>query len=120
MAPHLLTTRFVTQGEFEHALVGQTVVRVMPDTLFGCCDSGAIDYMTGDAEQVFNRQVPPKGQEWVTVGDGKAKVLFVGRLQLKLHCHTDVSVQLPRVYVVDGLAINLFSLYAVQARHAIT
>ena len=77
--------------------------------------------MTGDAINVFNRRAPSKGQEWVTIGDGTVKkVLFVGTLNLELHCDTDVGVQLPRVYVVDGLAINLFSLHAVQAKHAVT
>ena len=55
------------------------------------------------------------------IGDGTAKkVLFLGILNLKLRCDTDVGVQLPRVYEVDGLAINVFSLYVAQARHAIT
>lgn len=75
MAPHLLTTRFVTQGEFEHVLVGRTAARAMPDKKLWMCDSGAIDHMTGNAEQVFNRQVPPKDQEWVMVGDGTNKTV---------------------------------------------
>ena len=50
------------------------------------CDSGASDHMTGDATNVFNRKAPPKGQEWVTIGDGTVKkVLFVGTLKLELH-----------------------------------
>ena len=48
------------------------------------------------------------------------KVLCEGTLSLELHGDTDVGVQLPIVYVVDGLAINLFSLHAVQAEHPIT
>ncbi|CAN0480975.1 unnamed protein product, partial [Laminaria digitata] len=85
------------------------------------CDSGASSHMTGNVELVFNREAPPKGQEWVRIGDGTPKkVLCVGTLNLEFHCDTDVGVQLPRVYVVDGLAINLFSLHAVQAKHTVT
>ncbi|CAN0320397.1 unnamed protein product, partial [Laminaria digitata] len=81
------------------------------------CDSGASDHMTGNAEHVFNREAPSKQQQWVMIGDGRAmKVLCVGSLNLELHGDTDVGVQLPRVYVVDGLAINLYSLHAVQAK----
>ena len=72
--------------------------------------------MTGDATNVFNRKAPSKGQEWVTIGDGRAmKVFCVEALNLQLDYATDVSVLQPRVYVVDGLAINLSSLHAVQA-----
>lgn len=54
------------------------------------------------------------------IGDGTAmKVFFVGTLNLQLHVDTDVGVQLLRVYAVGGLAINLFSLHTVQAKHAI-
>ena len=76
--------------------------------------------MTGNAEHTFNLEAPSKGQEWVRIGDGTVKVLCVGTLKLEFHCDTDVGVQLPRVYVVDGLVINLFSLYAVLAKHDIT
>ena len=48
------------------------------------------------------------------------RVLFVGTLNLKLHCATDEGAQLPGVFVVDGLTINLLSLHAVQAKHAVT
>ncbi|CAN0552914.1 unnamed protein product, partial [Laminaria digitata] len=68
------------------------------------CDSGARSHMTGNVELVFNRKAPPKGQEWVRIGDGTVKkVLCVGTLNLDFHCDTDVGVQLSRVYVVDGL-----------------
>lgn len=71
------------------------------------CDSEAIDHMTGDLDQVFDRPVLPKGQEWVMTGDGVVmKVIFLGTLNLKLHGDTDVRVQLPRSDVVRGLAIN--------------
>lgn len=40
------------------------------------------------------------------------KVLVLGALNLKLHRDTDVGVRLPRIYAVDGLAINPFSLHA--------
>ena len=49
-------------------------------------------------------------------------MLCVGSLNLELHGDTDIGVQLPRVYLVRsrwGLAINLFSLHAVQAKHPI-
>ncbi|CAN0426647.1 unnamed protein product, partial [Scytosiphon promiscuus] len=85
------------------------------------CDSGASDHMTGDSEHVFNREAPSKGKEWVMVGDGRAmKVLWVGSLNLNMHGNTDVGVHLPRVYVVDGLAVNLFSLHAIQVKHPVT
>ena len=80
------------------------------------------DYMTGRPGQVFYRQVLPKGQEWVLIGDGTTtvKIFFVGGLDLKVNGDTDVGVQLPRVYLVNGLApFNLFPLRAVQAYHAI-
>lgn len=85
------------------------------------CDSGSSDHMTGDATNVFNRKALSKDQEWVTKGDGTVKkVLLVGTLNLKLHYNTDVALQLSRVHVVDGFAINLFSLHAVQAKYAVT
>ena len=72
--------------------------------------------MTGDATNIFNRNAPSKGEEWVTIGDGTVKkVLSVGTLNLELHCDTDIGVQLPRVGVVGGLEINLFPLHAVEA-----
>ncbi|CAN0518915.1 unnamed protein product, partial [Laminaria digitata] len=85
------------------------------------CDSGTSSHMTGNVELVFNREALPKGQEWVRIGDGTVKkVLCVGTSNLDFHCDTDVGVQLSRVYVVDGLTINFFSLHAVQAKHAVT
>ena len=39
---------------------------------------------------------------------------------MKLNCAITVGIQLPPVYVVDGLAINLLSLHAAQAKHAAT
>ena len=89
----------------------------MPDRIAWTCDSTVIDHMTGDPEHVFNHQVPPLGQQLVTNGDGTVKrVLFVGTLNLTLHCATDVGVQLMRVFIVDGLAINLFSIHARSIR----
>lgn len=68
---------------------------------------------------MFNREAPSEDQEWVTIGDGRAmKVLCVG--SLKLHGDTGIRVHLPRVHVVDGLAINISSLDAVQVKHPIT
>ena len=69
--------------------------------------------MPGDATNVFNRKAPSKGQEWVKIGvDGRSKKdIFVGTLNLNLHYDTDVGKQLRRVYVVDCLAIDLFSLH---------
>ena len=110
------------QGEFTDAsaFVGQSAVAIS-DRRVWMCDSGANDHLTGDAKHVFNRKAPLKGQEWVTIGDGTVmKVLYVGALNVELHGDTDVGVQLPSVYVVDGLAINLFSLDAVKAKHPIT
>lgn len=45
---------------------------------------------------------------------------FVGTLDLKLHVDPDVVVQLQRTCSVDGLAIYILSLHAVQAKHAET
>ena len=121
-ALRLLTARFVPQGEFKYAsaFVNQSVVAISdPDVWM--CDSGASDHMTRNAEHVLNRQAPSKQQQWVMIGDGRAmKVLRVGSLNLELHGDTDVGVQLPRVYVEDGLAINLLSLHTIQAKHPIT
>lgn len=52
-----------------------------------------------------------------TIGD-----TFAGTLELKLRGNTDVGVPFTRVYVktVHELAINLFSLHPVQAKHSIT
>ncbi|CAM9729227.1 unnamed protein product, partial [Laminaria digitata] len=81
------------------------------------CGSGASNHMTGNAQVMFNREAPPKGQEWVKIGDGTPKkVLCVGTLNLEFHCDTDVGVHLSCVYVVDGLAISLISIHAVQAK----
>ena len=69
------------------------------------------------------RRSPPKGQEWDTIGDGTVKkVLFVGTSNLELQCDTDVrrTVAASVRSGVDGLAINLFTLHAVQAKHAVT
>ncbi|CAN0385300.1 unnamed protein product, partial [Scytosiphon promiscuus] len=111
---------FVPRGKSEDAFVDHSGVAISDNNVW-TCDSGASNHMTGDATNVFNRKAPSKGQEWVAVGDGTVKkVLFVGTLNLKLHCDTDVGVQLPRVYVVDGLVSNLFSLHAVQAKHVVT
>ena len=60
--------------------------------------------------------LPVRPEDWDTVQRWNSrsltaltvKVLFVGTFKLKLHCATDVGIQLPRVYVVDRLAINLF------------
>ena len=96
-ALRLLTARFVPEGEFKHAsaFVGQSAVAIA-DRRVWMCDSGASDPMIGDATNVFNRKAPPKGQEWVTIGDGTVmKVLCVRTLNLDLHCDTDVGVQLP-------------------------
>ena len=51
--------------------------------------------------------MPPMGQQLATIGDGTVKgAPFVRTLNLNLHWVTDEGVQLPRVFVVDGLAIN--------------
>lgn len=77
--------------------------------------------MIGDSQHVFNREAPSKGQEWVLIGDGSAmQVLHIGSLNLKMHGDTDVGVHLPQVYAIDGLAINLFPLHAVQAKYPVT
>ena len=87
----------VLRGKFKLDLVGQSAAAIS-DRRVWMCNSGASDYMTGDATNVFHRRAPSKGQEWVTIGDGAVtKVLFVATLNLKLHCGTDVGVQLPRV-----------------------
>ena len=67
----------------------------------------------GDATNVFNRKAPSKGQEWVTIGvDGRFKKdIFERTLNLNWHYDTDVGKQLRRVYVVNGLAIDVFSLH---------
>lgn len=56
------------------------------------------------------------------VGDGTAKkFISVETLNLALHCGTDIGAQSPRVNTaVDGLAVILFSEYAVQANHTVT
>ena len=116
------TAHFVLQGEFKRAsaFVSQSAVAISDPGVW-MCDSGASDHVTGNAEDVLNRRAPSKQQQWVMIGDCRSmKVLCVGSLNLALHGDTDVGVQLPRVYVVDGLAINLFSLHAVQAKHPIT
>lgn len=85
------------------------------------CGSAAINHATGDPEHMFSHQLPPVGQQLVTIGDGTTKkVIFVGTLNLNLHWVTDVRAQLPWVCVVEGLAINLLSIHAVQANHAVT
>lgn len=76
--------------------------------------------MTGQPDNVFNRQRPPKGKAWVIIGDGTAmKHIFVRILKLTLYGDTDVDVQMSRAYLVDGLEIDLFSLHAVQAKHTV-
>ena len=120
--PHVLTAHFVPRGK---SFVGQTGPTAVPvaisDRNVWVCNSRARNHMTGNAEHTFNLEAPSKGQEWVRIGDGTVKkVLCVGTLNLEFHCGTDVGVQLPRVYVVDWLVINLFSLHAVLAKHGIT
>ena len=88
----------------------------MPDINYWACKSETMNNIPGDPEHVTNRQMPPIGQQLATIGDGTVNgVLFVRTLNLNLHCVTDDSVPLPRVFVVGGLAINQLSRHAVQA-----
>ena len=49
-------------------------------------NSGASNHMTRNAEHMLDLEVPSKGQEWVTIGNGKVKkVLCVGTLKMEFH-----------------------------------
>ena len=67
-----------------------------------------------------NRRPPRPWERYLMLGDGKCMpVVFLGDLDLDLHCEQDVRVTLMNVAVVPGLAFDVMSVNRMQERHEI-
>ena len=88
-------------------------------------DNGVINMFTGDSRNLFNLKFAPFGRECAQIGnDDFLRVLCVGSLNLVFHMETpagesDFHVQLPEVYVLNGLSFSLLSLHHAQCKQHI-
>ena len=83
-------------------------------------DTGAVIHGVSSGDCVYNRRPKHPWERYFMLGDGKSMpVVFLGDLDLDLHCEQDVRVTLTNVAVVPGLAFGIMSFDRMQERHDI-